>query len=292
MCRTCKIALCLALAAGLACGRQVSPSNPQPQLDAQLKSVKVYSAGPDVTAPELLPLNLPPLTVEKCKEKVDGTVELSLLVDETGRPRNIMFLHPLGTDLDKFALRIAGADQFKPGIRDGKPVVVAESLHVKLQSCFVESKGDAGDKTYALKLRSAPEQELAALASEPDGAVLAIGAVDWIDSGISNSNIDSAIANSNLAHVGGRTKAPVPLTTPEATYTDAARKAKINGVCNISLIVDRQGMPQNLRVVKSLDPGLDQNALVAVSRYRFKPAMRDGEPVPVMVIVEVNFKLW
>jgi TonB family protein len=161
--------------------------------------------------------------------------------------------------------------------------VVAESLRVKLQSCLVESKGDAGEKTYSLKLRSAPEQELAASPNLPEEAVLTSGT---FAGGDSNHVISKAY------QVGGSTKAPVPLTTPEATYTDAARKAKINGVCNISLIVDRQGMPQNLRVVKSLDPGLDQNALVAVSNYRFKPATRGGEPVPVMVVVEVNFRLY
>jgi outer membrane biosynthesis protein TonB len=49
-------------------------------------------------------------------------------------------------------------------------------------------------------------------------------------------------------------------------------------------------MPQNPRITESLDPGLDQNALYAASRYRFKPAMRDGEPVPVMVNVKVIFE--
>jgi TonB family protein len=51
-------------------------------------------------------------------------------------------------------------------------------------------------------------------------------------------------------------------------------------------------MPQNPRVVKSLDPGLDKSALIAVSKYRFQPAMRDGAPVSVMITVEVNFRIY
>jgi TonB family protein len=45
-------------------------------------------------------------------------------------------------------------------------------------------------------------------------------------------------------------------------------------------------------VVRKLDYGLDQSALDAVRRYRFKPAMRNGEPVPTMVTIEVNFRLY
>ena len=50
-------------------------------------------------------------------------------------------------------------------------------------------------------------------------------------------------------------------------------------------------MPQNPRVVQSLDPGLDQNAIQAVMQYRFKPAMKSGQPVPVQMTILVNFRL-
>ena len=60
----------------------------------------------------------------------------------------------------------------------------------------------------------------------------------------------------------------------------------MSGVCAVSLIVDASGMPQNVPVVKSLESGLDQNAIKAVSQYRFKPAMKDGTtPVPVQITV-------
>lgn len=88
------------------------------------------------------------------------------------------------------------------------------------------------------------------------------------------------------------THPPVPLIEPEAEYTNEARRERINGVCLISLIVDAQGVPRNIHVHKSLDPGLDRNAMIAVGKYRFKPAIRDGEPVAVFVIMEVNYKLW
>jgi TonB family protein len=58
----------------------------------------------------------------------------------------------------------------------------------------------------------------------------------------------------------------------------------------ISLIVDANGMPQSPKVVKSLSPAMDQNALEAVEKYRFKPATKNGQPVSVMMTIEVNFR--
>jgi periplasmic protein TonB len=93
--------------------------------------------------------------------------------------------------------------------------------------------------------------------------------------------------------IGGGVSAPVPLNQVEAEFSDEARRAKYQGVCLISMIVDANGMPQNPRVLRPLGMGLDEKALEAVRKYRFKPAMKDGKtPVPVMITVEVNFRLY
>jgi TonB family protein len=96
-----------------------------------------------------------------------------------------------------------------------------------------------------------------------------------------------------LYRIGGGVSAPVPLNQVEAEFSDEARRAKYQGVCIVSLIVDAQGNPQNPRVVRALGMGLDEKALEAVRKYKFKPAMKDGKtPVPVMISVEVNFRLY
>jgi TonB family protein len=95
-----------------------------------------------------------------------------------------------------------------------------------------------------------------------------------------------------LYRVGGGVSAPVPLNQVEAEFSDEARRAKYQGVCLISLIVDAQGNPQNPRVVRTLGMGLDEKALEAVRKYKFKPAMKGNTPVPVMITVEVNFRLY
>ena len=96
-----------------------------------------------------------------------------------------------------------------------------------------------------------------------------------------------------LAQVGGRVSAPVPLFEPEAEFSDEARRAKYQGVCLVGLIVDAQGNPQNVHIVRTLGMGLDEKAMEAVRKYKFKPAMKDGKtPVAVYVNVEVNFRLY
>jgi TonB family protein len=83
---------------------------------------------------------------------------------------------------------------------------------------------------------------------------------------------------------------PVLLQHQEAEFSDEARRRRISGVVLISFLVNTDGLPIDLRVVKSVGAGLDEKALDAVSKYRFKPAMKDGNPVPARLTVEVSFR--
>jgi periplasmic protein TonB len=60
----------------------------------------------------------------------------------------------------------------------------------------------------------------------------------------------------------------------------------------VSLIADAQGDPQRLVIVRHQGMGFDAKALEAVRQYKFKPATLHGEPVPVEVNIEVNFKVY
>jgi len=93
--------------------------------------------------------------------------------------------------------------------------------------------------------------------------------------------------------IGGGVSAPVPLNSVEAEFSDEARRAKYQGVVLVGLIVDAQGNPQSVHIVRALGMGLDEKAIEAVKKYKFKPAMRDGKAVAVSgVTVEVNFRLY
>jgi TonB family protein len=96
-----------------------------------------------------------------------------------------------------------------------------------------------------------------------------------------------------LYHVGGGVSAPVLVHSVDPEFSDEARRAKYQGVVLISVIVDAQGNPQNPRVVRALGMGLDEKAIEAIKQFKFKPAVKDGRTaVPVMITVEVNFRLY
>jgi len=94
-----------------------------------------------------------------------------------------------------------------------------------------------------------------------------------------------------LMTVGGGVSAPQVLHSAEPEFTDDARRANYQGSVSIKLIVDSQGNPQDVRLASHLGMGLDEKAIEAVSRYKFRPAMYQGHPVSVQIVMDVDFHL-
>jgi TonB family protein len=102
----------------------------------------------------------------------------------------------------------------------------------------------------------------------------------------------SAFQNRNVYHVGEDGVASPSVTYKvEPSYTPEAKEAKIQGGVVLNLVVNAQGRADDIKVTQSLDPGLDANAVAAVSQWLFKPGMKDGQPVDVAVTIEINFRL-
>lgn len=91
--------------------------------------------------------------------------------------------------------------------------------------------------------------------------------------------------------IGGGVSAPSVLSKVDPEYSEEARKAKWQGVVEVALVIDEHGLPQQMKVTHSLGLGLDQKAMEAVAKWRFKPGMKDGKPVPVIATIQVNFRL-
>jgi len=89
----------------------------------------------------------------------------------------------------------------------------------------------------------------------------------------------------------GHATAPLVIARAEAKYTDEARRSGIQGVVLLSAVIDESGKAQDIKVEHSIDPGLDQEAVKAVRRWRFQPGVQDGHPVRVPVKVEITFRL-
>ena len=102
-------------------------------------------------------------------------------------------------------------------------------------------------------------------------------------------------ATSALALREQRTNAqiehPTLITKTEPQYSEAARKARVQGTVLLSIVVDEKGAPRDISVMRSLGSGLDKQAQECVSQWRFNPAKKDGKPLAATAQVEVNFRL-
>ena len=86
---------------------------------------------------------------------------------------------------------------------------------------------------------------------------------------------------------------PTVVTEVKPSYTADAMRQKIQGIVMVEAVVMPDGSVGQVQVVRSLDGtfGLDQEAIKAVRRWRFRPGTRFGQPVPVLVEIELTFTL-
>jgi TonB family protein len=106
-----------------------------------------------------------------------------------------------------------------------------------------------------------------------------------------------------IYHAGDGITPPKLIFSVEPEFSEKARKRKIQGNCVVSLIVATNGTATDIHVAKSIADTvskkegeaaltLDQQAIKAVSGYRFTPATYRGTPVPYRLNVEVNFQIF
>ncbi len=84
---------------------------------------------------------------------------------------------------------------------------------------------------------------------------------------------------------------PVPLNRPRPNYTSRAIDKKIEGDIQVRVLVGEDGTVRQARITRGLPEGLNEEAFNAVYQIRFKPAMKDGKPVPYWVVIELQFRL-
>jgi TonB family protein len=77
---------------------------------------------------------------------------------------------------------------------------------------------------------------------------------------------------------------------PDPEYSKEAKKKQYEGVVVLFVVVTSEGKATNIAVAKSPGLGLDEKAIEAVRKWRFKPAMKDGKPVPTRVPIEITFR--
>jgi TonB family protein len=79
---------------------------------------------------------------------------------------------------------------------------------------------------------------------------------------------------------------------PDPSYTDLARRNHFQGVAIFEVLITADGRPGQIRPVGLIGNGLDEAGFAAIKKWRFKPATKDGTPVPTIVPIEVTFRLF
>ncbi len=217
------------------------------------------------TPPMLIYKVDPEFSAEARQQKIGGVVLVGATVNLQGVADNVRVVRGIGHGLDEKAVEAVKQYRFKPATENGVPV--PKDINIEVDFKIMDSP-DA--KAVAVMPPSAPVAPVAAPA-------------------------ESAPAEYNgepVRKVGGGVTAPKVIQTSEPEYSKEAKKAKFKGIVLVNLIVDANGLPQNVHVVRGVGMGLDQKAIDAVKQYKFKPAMQDGKPVPVELNVEVNFQIF
>jgi TonB family protein len=122
------------------------------------------------------------------------------------------------------------------------------------------------------------------------GATLSFMLVLFLNGGYGQTGTDAD--TNTIFKVGEGVSPPVPIKQPTPKYSKQARREKYEGTCVLWLVVDADGRPRDIKVQRTLGLGLDEEAIEAVKRWRFKPAMKEGQPVSVRISVQVDFHLY
>jgi TonB family protein len=100
-----------------------------------------------------------------------------------------------------------------------------------------------------------------------------------------------AATDQHVYKIGGDVSSPKVISKLEPEYSQSAKEKKIQGSVLLGVVIDASGLPKDIQVLRPLDPGLDANAIAAVTQWRFSPGMKAGKPVACEAKIEVNFHL-
>src|SRR5579862_2510871 len=84
---------------------------------------------------------------------------------------------------------------------------------------------------------------------------------------------------------------PKVLRKVNPEYSKEALDAKREGTVVLSAMTGVDGIPLEIKVVRGIGKGLDEKAVECLRQWRFSPALKDGEPTPVKVTIEIDFRL-
>jgi TonB family protein len=107
------------------------------------------------------------------------------------------------------------------------------------------------------------------------------------------SDLDADLEKAKSAKApGSGVSHPELIHKREPEYTQQARQLRLSGDLSASLLVTSEGKADNIHVLEPLGFGLDKNAVKALKQWSFRPATRNGKPIPFYATVSISFRLY
>ncbi len=196
-----------------------------------------------------------------------------------------------------------GAHQLVAPVRGSLPKVVAKTPVIPLEPPKINTPKLLIQPAAPVRMTQdskmpnlgAPNSQQIAMASQgqggPNGFGFGLGGGIGSGHGTGQGPGSTSGFGGGVMSVGGGVSAPEVIHSVQPQFTAEARSQNHQGVVAVQLIVDTQGFPQAVRVVRSLGMGLDEEAIAAVKQYRFRPATYQGRSVSVQMVIDVDFRL-
>ncbi|HLK20957.1 MAG TPA: energy transducer TonB [Bryobacteraceae bacterium] len=285
---------------------------------------------PQQISPEILARTEPDFPEEARKAGVDGTVVVELVVDPDGNPTNLRIKKPIGFGFDEAALKAVALWKFKPGVTDGVPLAsdttvevnfrIPEThvlMHIERFSCEapqgtphlqvlkVEQPAPPRDpyESFSASVsldvdeRGTPANFRVTKLSDPSReedvkrALLAWRFQPTDPPAFARCRLSFMAGPEIESYRGIGISLPQLVSKVKPKYPREARRARVEGTVVLFVIVDANGKPQALKVLKPLGSGLDEAAIESVRQWVFQPGRKDGKAVAVQATVQVNFRL-
>ena len=118
------------------------------------------------------------------------------------------------------------------------------------------------------------------------------GVQGGLAAGVAGGVASNGSAKTIRLRIGGEVQAPKIIEKVQPVYPEKAKAAGIDGTVILHAVISKDGNPYSLRVMNNqIDPDLARAAVEAVSKWRYRPTLLNGEPVEVDTTIMVNFTL-
>ncbi len=215
----------------------------------------VYKVGADVTKPRQTYSPDPEYPEEASQRKITGGALTQVLIGSDGLVKDAAVTSADDPSFGQASLSAVRTWRFEPATKAGQPVAALSTVETTFRMTGGHPARSSGG-------------------------------------GAAGSASSTADVGSGVYRVGqGGVTMPKVVYNPQPSYTDHARREHISGVVILSCIVSPDGSVRDVKMVRGVEPSLDESAMNAVKQWRFEPATKDGKPVAVFTNIEVSFNL-